>query len=146
MATVRIPKMAIMYAKAQFLACALLQVNDELEGTTEYRHNLKFHLKGLTTEIEKKLEGLNEFHRIDPENSLNAASAIEDIAYMVSQMTMNDWLHTRQWMIDYLAQPDDVRMKNQATKFMKPITHKAKDLEYTKDDQPNEYIEENEKL
>lgn len=117
-------KEALMYVKMQFVACALLEINDELSETEAYKQKIKFHGRELVKEIEKDLKGLNQFHLMDPTNSIHVSSAIEDIAKMVARMTLNDWLHLRAWMIQYLEQPDEVRIQNKASLFLPPITYR----------------------
>lgn len=111
-----INKLNLMYVKMMFLGCALLEVNDELQATNVYRHRLKKLSNELMAELEKVSgKDLTVLHQKDEDSSFQASKAIYDIAGFIAQGTMNDWLHIRNWLIEYFEKPDVERIMNKAT-------------------------------
>lgn len=109
-----IKKLNLLYVKMMFLSAALIDVNDELEGTNVYRQRVKFLSKELGKELEKVTGGMDKVYEQDELSSHHAYKAISDIAESISQMTLNDWLHMRNWLGEYLKRPDSVRILNKA--------------------------------
>lgn len=117
-----------MYVKMMFLSSALLEVNDELQCTNVYRHRLKKLSNELSEELLKVMgKDFTMMHHKDDGGCLSADIAISDISSMLAQMTLNDWLHTRDWVSKYLETPDVERLLNKAA--VAPIqVYKANDI------------------
>ena len=104
-----------MYVKFLFAAELLQHVLDELEGTPVYRHAVKQRVRMTQEELQKVLgKEYEELYRKDELSAQHSGKAIDEICTMLSEMTLNDWLHVRNAMIDYMKTPVVERMKNRA--------------------------------